>query len=215
MPYCSGVRDTTLIEYQLLIIEINFSPMKDTFPDRLSAVFLTRCRGEHFDLRREIRVKVEVILLLALCSQSVRLGDKPLRLTTSNFCSQNKPLLLYSLRNNLSNERMGLSFTNAAGPRQRSHSRVRVPRDSWPYFSVSDSRLPQPGGPGLRIYIPQKQGGPVIPPGTGFPFRRLLRIAGLLWKTKSELLYDWTRSTENSNDLIGNRTREFSGKYLH
>jgi hypothetical protein len=27
---------------------------------------------------------------------------------------------------------------------------------------------PQPGGPGSRIYIPEEQGGPVIPPGTGF-----------------------------------------------
>jgi hypothetical protein len=26
--------------------------------------------------------------------------------------------------------------------------------------------------PGPRIYIPQEEGGPVIPPGTGFPFRR-------------------------------------------
>jgi hypothetical protein len=32
------------------------------------------------------------------------------------------------------------------------------------------------------IYIPQEQGGPVIPPGTGFPFRRLLRLAGLRWR---------------------------------
>jgi hypothetical protein len=38
----------------------------------------------------------------------------------------------------LSDERTGLSFTIAAGPRQRSHSRVRVPRDSCPCFSVSD-----------------------------------------------------------------------------
>jgi hypothetical protein len=29
---------------------------------------------------------------------------------------------------------------------------------------------------------PQEQGGPVISPGTGFPFRRLLRLAGLRWK---------------------------------
>jgi hypothetical protein len=29
-------------------------------------------------------------------------------------------------------------------------------------------RLPQPGGPGPCTYIPQEQGGPVIPPGTGF-----------------------------------------------
>jgi hypothetical protein len=31
-------------------------------------------------------------------------------------------------------------------------------------------RLPQHGGPGSHIYIPQQQDGPVMPPGTGFPF---------------------------------------------
>jgi hypothetical protein len=30
------------------------------------------------------------------------------------------------------------------------------------------------------LYPPEK-GGPAIPPGTGFPFRRLLRLAGLRW----------------------------------
>jgi hypothetical protein len=46
-------------------------------------------------------------------------------------------------------------------------------------------RLPQPVGPvgpGPRIYIPKEEGGPDIPPGTGFPFRRLLRLAGLPWR---------------------------------
>jgi hypothetical protein len=43
-------------------------------------------------------------------------------------------------------------------------------------------RLPQPGGPGPCIYFPQEQGGPVMRPGTGFPFRRLLRLAGLRWR---------------------------------
>jgi hypothetical protein len=81
---------------------------------------------------------------------------------------------------------MDPSFTIAAGPRQRSHSHVRVPRDSWSHFTVSDSRLPQPGGPGPRNYIPQEQGGPVIPPGTGFPFLRLLRLAELQWR------YSWS-----------------------
>jgi hypothetical protein len=38
----------------------------------------------------------------------------------------------------LSDERTSLSFTIAAGARQRSHSRVRVPWDSRPYFTVSD-----------------------------------------------------------------------------
>jgi hypothetical protein len=82
----------------------------------------------------------------------------------------------------LPNERMGMSFTIATGPRQRSHSRVRVPRDSWPYFTVSDSRFRQPRGPGPRIYIRQEEDGPVIPPGTGFPFRRPVRLAGLQWR---------------------------------
>jgi hypothetical protein len=29
---------------------------------------------------------------------------------------------------------------------------------------------PQPGGPGLHIYIPWRLGGPVIHPGTEYPF---------------------------------------------
>jgi hypothetical protein len=79
----------------------------------------------------------------------------------------------------LSDERTGLSFTIAAGPRQCSNSRIRVERNSRQYFTVSDSRLPQPGGPGPRIFILQEQSGPVISPGTGFPFLRLIRLAGL------------------------------------
>jgi hypothetical protein len=54
--------------------------------------------------------------------------------------------------------------------------------ESWPHFTISDSRLPQPGGPGPHIYISQGQGGPFIPSGTGFPFRRLLRLAGIRWR---------------------------------
>jgi hypothetical protein len=50
----------------------------------------------------------------------------------------------------LSDERTGLSFTTAAGPRQRNHSRVRVPWDSRPYFTVSYSRLPLSSPPKTR-----------------------------------------------------------------
>jgi hypothetical protein len=53
----------------------------------------------------------------------------------------------------VSDEKMGLPFATAAGLRQCSHSRARVPWYSWPYFTVSDSRLPQPGGSNPRIYI--------------------------------------------------------------
>jgi hypothetical protein len=50
----------------------------------------------------------------------------------------------------LSDERTGLSFTMY-------NVQYTI------HFTVSDLRLPQPGGPGPCIYIPQEQGGPVIP----------------------------------------------------
>jgi hypothetical protein len=51
-------------------------------------------------------------------------------------------------------------------------------------FLAQFFRLSQPGGPGPRTYILQEQGSPVIPPGTGFPFRRLLQLAGPKVKVK-------------------------------
>jgi hypothetical protein len=63
------------------------------------------------------------------------------------YCQTNAGLLMWGA---LSDERMGLSFTIAAGRRQRSHSRVRVPWDSRPYFVVSDSRLPFSSPPTTR-----------------------------------------------------------------
>jgi hypothetical protein len=85
----------------------------------------------------------------------------------------------------LSDDRMSMSFLIVAGPRQRSHSRVPVRRNSWPYFSVSDSRLQQPGEPGPRIYIPQEQGG-------GLP--NITRIA--LYSVCAD-------RTENSASIVG------------
>jgi hypothetical protein len=48
--------------------------------------------------------------------------------------------------------------------------------------------LSQPEGTGPRIYISQEQGGPVIPPGTEFPLRLLLRPAGLRWRYSKQPL---------------------------
>jgi hypothetical protein len=50
----------------------------------------------------------------------------------------------------LSDKRAGLSFTIAAGPRQRSHSRVRVPWDLRPYFTLSDLKHPFSSPPATR-----------------------------------------------------------------
>jgi hypothetical protein len=61
------------------------------------------------------------------------------------------------------------------------------------YFTVSNSRLFQPGGPGPPIYIPQEQGDPVtrIPPGAGFSFRRVLRLSGLRWRYSTPPPHGW------------------------
>jgi hypothetical protein len=45
------------------------------------------------------------------------------------------------------------------------HSMFRVAQNPKPYFTVS-SDAPPTWRPGSRIYIPQEQGGPVIPPDT-------------------------------------------------
>jgi hypothetical protein len=50
----------------------------------------------------------------------------------------------------LSDESTCLSFVYAAGTRQRSLSWVLVPWDSWPYFTVSDLRLPFSSPPTTR-----------------------------------------------------------------
>jgi hypothetical protein len=50
----------------------------------------------------------------------------------------------------LFDERTGLSFTISFGPRQRSHSRIRVPWDSRPHSTVSGSRLPFSSPPATR-----------------------------------------------------------------
>jgi hypothetical protein len=84
-------------------------------------------------------------------------------------------------------------------------------RGNHDHILLSDSRLPQPGGPGPRIYIPQEQCGPFITPGTGFLFVasydsqgfagsiRPRLHKGFSWlssESESESLYDW-RFTAN------------------
>jgi hypothetical protein len=65
----------------------------------------------------------------------------------SYHCERFACLLMWSA---LSDERTGLSFTIAASPRQGSHSRVQVPWDSWPYFTISVLWLPFSSPPSTR-----------------------------------------------------------------
>jgi hypothetical protein len=110
------------------------------------------------------------------------LATSPLRLTTSNFISQLNTCGYSPYVTSFLMRGLVCHLQLPASPRQRSHSQVRVTRYSRLFFTVSDSRVPQPGGRGLRIYIPQEQSGPLIPPGTEFHFCRLLRFAGLRWR---------------------------------
>jgi hypothetical protein len=66
------------------------------------------------------------------------------------YCQSVADLLMWGA---LSDERTGLFLTVDDGPRQRSYSRVQDPWESWPYILLSQIR--------------------------DFPFRRLLRLAGL------------------------------------
>jgi hypothetical protein len=88
------------------------------------------------------------ITLRPTVSQSVNLGVEPHSgLMTRYLLLFDTVLLLWV---GLSDERTGLSFLYAAGPWQRSLSRVRVPCDSRPYFTVSDLRLPFSSPPTTR-----------------------------------------------------------------
>jgi hypothetical protein len=79
------------------------------------------------------------------------------------YCQTVAGLLMWGA---LSNERTGLSFAIAV----RIHSQVRFPRDSWPHFIVLDLRLPQPGGPDPRIYIPRNRVAQLYPQALGSLF---------------------------------------------
>jgi hypothetical protein len=60
--------------------------------------------------------------------------------------------------------------------------RVCRPSPAQSLSVPSPEGLPQSRGPGPRIYVPQEQSGPVIPPGTEFSLHRLLQLAVLWWK---------------------------------
>jgi hypothetical protein len=95
------------------------------------------------------------------------------------FCQTVASLLMWGA---LSDERVGLSFTIAAGPSLPAQSfSGPSPAGLMTNFYCLRFKTPPTCGPAHRIYIPQEQGGPVMPPGIAFPFRRLLRLAGLLW----------------------------------
>jgi hypothetical protein len=108
------------------------------------------------------------------------LAKNPLRLTTGSFFQLNTCFRSPYVTSSLTRGwvcRLQLLLVLASAVILRSEA-----RGTDDHILLSDSSVPQPGGQGPRIYIPQGHGRPVIPPGTGFPFRRPLRLAGLRWR---------------------------------
>jgi hypothetical protein len=62
----------------------------------------------------------------------------------------------------LSDERMGLSFTIAAGPRQRSNSWFKF-RETHDHILLSRTRESSNLKGQVLLFIPQEQGGPIVP----------------------------------------------------
>jgi hypothetical protein len=81
--------------------------------------------------------------------QSVNLGVDPIWGSWPDIYYCLKVMVLF-LCGALSDERTGLSFVYAAGPCQRSLSRVWVPWDSWSYFTLWNVRFPFSSPPMTR-----------------------------------------------------------------
>jgi hypothetical protein len=110
--------------------------------------FWSRCESQESELLYDWRF---------IANQFV-LAPSPLRLTARIlFFSSIEHLRSYSLYNILSDERMGLSFTITAGPRQRIRSRVRV---YWDSLSVASY---DPQGYGVGIWPRLHMGGIRLP----------------------------------------------------
>jgi hypothetical protein len=102
-------------------------------------------------------VKVRVTLRLAVYRQSVRLGDSPLETHDQYFYFPPEHLRLYIpyVMSSLTRGwicRLQLLLTLASELTLRYESRGAHGHT----FTISDSILPHPGGPGPRIHIPQE-----------------------------------------------------------
>jgi hypothetical protein len=117
-------------------------------------------------------------------------------------------------------------FTTVAVHHQRSHSQVWFRRDSWPYFTISDSGGQIPVFISLRNRLAQ-----LYSQALDSLFHRLLLFAGLRWRywnpsshgrltltvdskseSKSKLLYDWRFTTHQfvlASNSLRLTTRDF------
>jgi hypothetical protein len=112
-------------------------------------------------------VRVRVTLRLAVYRQSIRLGAKP-RETHDHYFFEPKtyddrPYVTSSMT------RVGAVYNCFWPSPAQSFSGPSTPGLMIIFYCLR-FEAPETWGPGPRIYTPQEQSDPVIPPGTGFPF---------------------------------------------
>jgi hypothetical protein len=77
-------------------------------------------------------------------------------------------------------------------------------------FGCLRFETPQPGGPDPRIFIPQEKGGPVIAPGTAFPFLASYNSQGYGRGIQTRLHYSANCLQDNSSAWTTQKTRLLS-----
>jgi hypothetical protein len=90
---------------------------------------------------------------------------------------------------------MGLSFTIAAGPRQRSHSQVPVPPYSWSHFTVLDSILPNLKCQIPAFISPRNRVARLYPQALDSLFIASYDSQGYGWSIRPRFQTDWVENT--------------------
>jgi hypothetical protein len=127
------------------------------------------------------RFSVSVTLRLAFYRQSVRLGDKPFETQASNFNFQLNTCGYSSYVTSSLHEDGSVVYNCCWSSPAHSFSGPSPAGLMTTFYSLRFETHPTWIARSPYLY-PQEQGGPVISPGSGFPFRRLLRLAGLRWR---------------------------------
>jgi hypothetical protein len=117
---------------------------------RLSPQFSSNCSPWNSGTRLTILSLSLRLILLPKVSRPVCLGIKHPSGANEQIFITVRQLQSSFMSDALSDERTDLSFLYAAGPCQHILSLVRVPCNSRPYFTLSDSRLPFSSPPTTR-----------------------------------------------------------------
>jgi hypothetical protein len=148
-----------------------------------------------------LRVRVRITLRVVICRQSFRLVTKSSRLTISSYATSSLTIgwvcrlkLLLALAVILGWESRGTHKNNLL-PQARDFPNLE---DHDPVFIFPRNRVA------------------FIPSGTGFPFRRLLPLAGLWWRYLTPSPHEVSSLTQfNSTQLIKSKSKSKSKSHCH